>query len=347
MLKIEHKLKTKIRNYGNRRLRNNRVDEIFDRCIYLFPHNFKVVNYPREPVASFNPAILPHRDNAAHIIPRLVFEYYSYVSSIGITEKVQTDKLLEGEIKDLNLHVILHPTKLWEILGCEDPRVHLFHNRTLMLYTGKGITYRDEQKVRRDVLALAELDRDFNVERKGFFKIAYDGEETVPPSNKDASFLKVEGDKATMLVRPEIDGRRICWRCEASLYDLTLDGKTLEPVMLNEPWEGKVGWSTNAVRLSSNEYLIGWHGVVLNEDSYKNGLAIVDDYGELLGISDYLLSPRNLPEMYGDKPLTIFGCGLSIYKEYLIWVGGISDYGVAVFKVELEKALEKIRKINH
>ena len=39
--------------------------------------------------------------------------------------------------------------------------------------------------------------------------------------------------------------------------------------------------------------------------------------------------------------------GLSIYKEYLIWVGGISDYGVAVFKVELEKALEKIRKVNH
>ncbi len=40
-----------------------------------------------------------------------------------------------------------------------------------------------------------------------------------------------------------------------------------------------------------------------------------------------------------------FGDGLVLYKEYLIWVGGISDYAIGVFTVEVEKALEKLKWI--
>jgi len=345
MLKLEEKLKRKAARCALKNLRRKDVDDVFERCLYLFPQNFKVVNYPREPVASFNPAIILCRDEEIRILPRLIFEYYTYVSSIGITGRIGIEKLVEGKVHSLNVQVVLHPTFLWEILGCEDPRTQMVGGQMLMLYTGKGLVCERDRKERKDVLALASLDSSFNVERKGFFKISWDGKEFTPQSNKDAAFLKVNRDRASMLVRPEIGGKRICWRCEASLSNLTLDGKTLEPVMANEPWEEKVGWSTNAVKLSSNEYLVGWHGVLREEGSYKNGLAIVDEDGVLLAVSDYLLSPKSLPEMYGDKPLTIFGCGLIIYKEYLIWVGGISDYGIAVFKADLEKVLEKVRWI--
>ena len=345
MLKLEEKLKRRAARCALKNLRRKDVDDVFERSLYLFPQNFRVVNYPREPVASFNPAIVFYKNEEVHILPRLIFEYYTYVSSIGITKKVPIQKLIEGKIRNLDVQVVLHPTFLWEILGCEDPRTQMVGEQMLMLYTGKGLVQEGKRKERKDVLALANLDASFNVKRKGFFKITWDGEEFTPPSNKDAAFLKIGKDRASMLVRPEIGGKRICWRCEASLSNLTLDGKTLEPVMANEPWEEKVGWSTNAVKLSSNEYLVGWHGVLKEEESYKNGLAIVDEEGALLAVSDYLLSPKNLPEMYGDKPLTIFGCGLIIYKEYLIWVGGISDYGIAVFKADLEKVLEKVRWI--
>ena len=55
--------------------------------------------------------------------------------------------------------------------------------------------------------------------------------------------------------------------------------------------------------------------------------------------------PKGIEEEYGDRPLVIFGDGLLAYKEKLIWVGGISDYGIGIFMTDLDKALEKIRSV--
>lgn len=74
-------------------------------------------------------------------------------------------------------------------------------------------------------------------------------------------------------------------------------------------------------------------------------MAIVDREGYLLAISNYLLAPRGLYEEYGDSSQVIFGDGLVLYKEYLIWVGGIGDYAIGIFTVEVEKALEKLKWI--
>jgi len=89
-------------------------------------------------------------------------------------------------------------------------------------------------------------------------------------------------------------GIRLCWRAEADLGDLVMYEKTLKPVLPLEEWEAKVGWFTNVVKLSTNEYLVGWHGVLKEDLSCRNGLAVVDDSGELLAISNYLLAPRGL-----------------------------------------------------
>ncbi|GAI40311.1 unnamed protein product [marine sediment metagenome] len=129
------------------------------------------------------------------------------------------------------------------------------------------------------------------------------------------------------------------------MKNLTIDVETLEPVMAVENWEEKVGWSTNVVKLSGNEYLVGWHGVLKDDRSYRNGLAIVDKGGDILAVSNYLLAPKGLKESYGDCPLVIFGNGLVKYKEDLIWVGGISDYCMGIFATNLEKALEKLKWI--
>ena len=129
----------------------------------------------------------------------------------------------------------------------------------------------------------------------------------------------------------------------ADLDSLTMPVDSLEPVLVYEDWEVKVGWSTNVVKLSSNEYLVGWHGILRGDISYREGLAVVDGEGNLLAVSNYVLAPRGLVEEYGDRALVIFGDGLVLYKELLIWVGGVSDYAVGFFSVELDKALEKLK----
>ncbi|HID16009.1 MAG TPA: glycosidase, partial [Candidatus Atribacteria bacterium] len=114
---------------------------------------------------------------------------------------------------------------------------------------------------------------------------------------------------------------------------------TVEPVLFPMEWEEKVGWSTNVVKIEEDKYLVGWHAVLKEDLSYKNGFAFLDRYGRIISITDYLLSPEGLIESYGDRALVIFGDGLLKYKEYIIWIGGISDYAIGIFITTLKDVL--------
>ncbi len=323
---------------SSRGLRKPDTEDIFERKLYVFPKDIRLVNYWKKPLASFNPgAVLVDRE--VWVFPRLIFDYYGYSSSIGFF-KVGVEDLLEGRVgKPISARIVLWPRFLWEFKGCEDARIHPLGENFLMLYTGYG--YRGGKV--GVVQGLTTISRRLEVGERKFFVIGSNGEEFVPRSMKDSAFIKVSGNYAAMLIRPTIDGVDVAWRGEADLSKPAILGGTMEPVLGNEEWEYKVGWSTNTIRLSSNEYLVGWHGVLREDFSYRNGLAIVDREGELLAISNYLLAPNGLIEEYGDRPLVIFGDGLVLYKEELIWVGGISDCVIGFFTVELEKALEKLR----
>lgn len=326
-----------------RGLRRPEVEDVFTRRYCLSPEDLLVTNYLRSrPLAAFNPGALK-RGREILIFPRLIFDYYKYISSVGVAA-VDVEKLVDGEVKKpLKVKIILWPEELWEFLGCEDPRVSPANNENInMLYTGKGHYYEGERIARRDVLGFVKLSSSLEVKRKGYFTIASDGDRFVPISNKDSAFIKIDGDRATMLTRPEVHGIRLCWRAEADLGNLIIYEETLKPVLPLEKWEAKVGWSTNVVKLSTNEYLVGWHGLLKEDLSYRNGLAVVDNSGELLAVSNYLLSPRGLHENYGDRPLVIFGDGLVGHGDYLIWIGGVSDYSVGIFVTELDNALEKL-----
>lgn len=330
------------------------TEDIFRERYYILPQELEVTNYKRRPIAAFNPAALKMGGKLL-IFPRLVFDYHSYASSIGLIE-LKIDELLSGQLRSpLPTRIILWPKELWErASGTEDPRASLFKNSIYMLYTGNGWWYEGQGRnltmIRKSVQGFAELTPLFEVKRKGYFSIVLEegserGQLRYVPSMKDSAFIEVEGDRATMLIRPDLGGTALCWRAEADMRHLTMDERTLRPVLAYEEWEHKVGWSTNALQLTADEYLIGWHGVLKEDLSYRNGLAIVNRRGELLAVSDYLLAPESLEESYGDYPLCIFGCGLVVHEDRLIWIGGISDYGIGVFVAELEEALGKLKKV--
>jgi predicted GH43/DUF377 family glycosyl hydrolase len=119
----------------------------------------------------------------------------------------------------------------------------------------------------------------------------------------------------------------------------------MKPILSFEDFELKAGWSTNTIKISQNEYLVGWHGESKEDLIYRNGLAIIDNEGNLLGITDYVLSPKGIIEVYGDRPGVIFGCGLIMYKEFIYWRGGISDYAIGIFRTSLDKIFEIVRWI--
>lgn len=348
-----------------RGMRSPRTRDIFERREILGPEDFEVENYPRKrPLAAFNPGAALV-DGRLYIFPRFVFDYYSYTSSVGAVE-VGIEELLSGDFpRPLKARIVLWPQTPWEALkGCEDPRISFDSGRFRILYTGVGKPDRDEEVPTgtryKAVLGYAELDRSLGLLRKGFFRVVGEGEELVP-GNKDSALITVRGRRAVILTRPSFPASRMrlspraalkrerlpdmCWRAEADLEEFTIPLDSMRPVIAPEPWEYKIGWSTNAVRIAEGEYLVGWHGVLREDLSYRNGVALVDAEGNLVAISDYVLAPRGLREEYGDRSLALFGNGLIVYRDLLIWIGGVSDYGIGVFTSPLPEVLGSLRRL--
>ena len=346
-----------------RGIRAPRTHDIFARGEVLSPDDFEVENYPRKrPLAAFNPGAALVGDRL-YLFPRFVFDYYSYTSSIGAVE-IGIEELLSGDFpRPLKARIVLWPQTPWEaVKGCEDPRISFDSDRFRVLYTGVGKPDRADEVPAggryKAVLGYAELDLSLGLIRKGFFRVVGEGEELVP-GNKDSALVTVKGKKASLLTRPSLRASRVrlspkvrreklpdmCWRAEADLGDFTIPLGSMQPVIAPEDWEYKIGWSTNTVRVAEDEYLVGWHGVLREDLSYRNGLALVDTEGNLVAISDYVLAPQGLREEYGDRSLTIFGNGLVVYRDLLVWIGGVSDYGVGIFTSPLKEALSTLRRL--
>ncbi len=320
--------------------RKNRVNNIFDKRFYISPENLHITNYIRKrPVAAFNPGALL-LDKELFIFPRLVFDYYTYNSSIGAFS-VNIEDVIDGKIPDsIDTEIILWPDKIWEFgHGAEDPRLWKNEDEIYMVYTGSKHYERDGKLIKKSVLALAEVTREnkkFHTEKKGYFKVVTD-EEGYEPECKDSAFIEPTDNGITMLLRFHTEAPHSCWRGIGNIKDLSIPLESTEPVITPMEWEEKVGWSTNVVKIEENRYLAGWHAVLKEDLSYKNGLALVDRGGSLISITDYVLAPTGLIESYGDRGVVIFGDGLVRYKEHIIWVGGISDYGIGIFITTLDK----------
>jgi predicted GH43/DUF377 family glycosyl hydrolase len=247
---------------------------------------------------NFNPGAFL-MDEKLLVFPRLIFDYYTYTSSVGMFE-LAIDDLLQGRIpKPLHTRILLWPTEPWEFgPGCEDPRIAMWNEEIYILYTGAR-QYNEDHKVWiKPVQGMAKFSSSFDLLSRGYFSI----------QGKDGLFTPAAKDSALLAPR-------------------------------------NGNWSTNALPMGNDEYLVGWHGVSRDDQAYRNGLALVDGEGYVRAISDYLLVPQGLNECYGDRPHTMFGNGLVRHKDQLIWVGGVGDYAIGIFTTPIERALERLRKI--
>lgn len=361
MERIEKRLLDKVKKAkANESLRKAKpeIDDIFERAGYLAPQNFNILNYAREPRAVFNPGV-SFNGKVIQIYPRFAFDYYGYVASIGKSEGINIERLISGNFHEqIDTEIILCPDvdkeERWDFKGYEDPRIFSQNETTFILSTGNvGRGVADDEFSRRvgAVLAFAKF-KGRELKQKEYFKIRGKNDQNfVPEWHKDAAFININNNKANMLVRLSIHGCdggcEECWSGKADLNDMTISENSLQMILSSVPDETKVGWSTQTVPVSNNEYLIGWHAVRKNL-SYANGLAVINVEGDLLAITpDYVLAPQksNITECLGDRPLVIFGCGLIIHKDKLIWIGGVSDWAIGIFIADLETAMSKLRWI--
>ena len=331
-----------------RGLREPREETVFRALAYIPPDDVVVEGHPlRRVVSIFNPgAVLRGRELL--VFPRIIPGYYWYVSAIGFFS-IDIEKLLsEGIERPLRVRIAVAPSEHWDLGGCEDARAHELPDGSIaLLYSGIKPSWTKFHIYGGTALqSLAVLDKDCGrVLRKGFLKIVAGGSEYIASEWRDSAFIENLGSSIySFLTRIRISDIAVCWRCVLDLESLSIDLDTLRPNLVNEDWEYKVGWSTNAVKIDSDAYLVGWHGVGL-DNVYRNGLAVVDRDGELAGVTNYVLSPRYPIEYYGDRPGVIFGCGLVKYRDLVLWIGGAADHMLAIYVAEEKDVMERVRWI--
>lgn len=343
---IEDSLKAKIKEAKNKKRRHRiaETNNIFDRIAVISPGALRTTNYfNRTPIAAFNPgASSVYGGSKIDIYPRLNYDcvYNQSPSAIG---KFQVDLDAVFRTGDdpafCSTELVIYPQYPCEIHGCEDPRVYQKNGDRHILYIGWG-TCDGENK---SVLVLS------SGKEKDYFRISRrnDMTEYTPFSNKDAAILNYSVDhRLDLLLRLDLGDKNLfCWSGEgwADTYEIIED--TLEVQMIPNDYESRVGWSTNTIPFNKHEYLVGWHATMKHNLEYRNGLALVDEMGNLKAISDYLLTPQGIEEWVGNRYGVIFGCGLVKYKDQLVWIGGISDWAIGIFTVDMETALSELRWI--
>jgi len=345
-IELVEKLVSKIRQFSSRYrgVRKPVFEEgIFKNIVYITPEDVEIDHIIKKPVSIFNPGAVLINDEV-FVFPRIIPGYFWYASAIGFFN-VKIEDLLNASLKKpIRVSIALYPKNPWDIGGCEDARAHLVNNDSIyILYTGivPGIR-KFHVYGGRSIQCFAEIDRALRVKRSGFLSIRFGEEKYLPADWRDSAFVKSIGKEWSFLTRIAVRNYQVCWRSILDLETLTIDADTLEPALINESWEQKVGWSTNAVEIGKGEYLVGWHGVQNIDKRYFNGLAIVDEEGRVLALTNYLLGPTRIEEYYGDRPGVVFGDGLLKYGDLVVWIGGAADQVIGVYVAELNRILEKM-----
>jgi len=302
----------------------------------LWPNQFFIRDYKRRPLAVFNPGIVKI-NNTFYLYPRLIFEYRRYISAIGLI-KTTLEQILDPN-NSFEAQLFIYPELREEELGCEDPRCFLDGNKIWILYSGKHLGQRYAEDpcnfVFSQMIGYHDLDS-VEFQKLGSIHFFYNF-----PSVKNGAVLrKIDRDHLMILFRPWQNRKEIPWSGILNLIDLKV--VKCKPLFKLGWFQEKLGWSTNAVKID-DRYIVLYHAL-FQDGSYRHALAELNDDGELIATSNFFLSPKYLPEIYGDRLNTIYGCGLLEYKGRLWMFLGLGDFCIGIYSMDLGEALSLLIK---
>lgn len=331
------------------RIRRNATRDIFERRGVLSPSRIMLRNYPvLHPLTAFNAGARLVGD-VLHVYPRVVLGYYKYVSYIAEV-KIPLEDLGEGV--SLNSYVgeiVVAPSTRHDIWGTEDPRVYSVGGAPCMTYTGRTVSYFDPEARTEKTLPVTAAYEDGRWVKRLVFRLPSSAGLV---SDKDAFLCEVDG-RLYLFHRPHLlDGS--FHLVVSAIERKALSGGGLREIEVREgfeilkpaPLESKLGWAAPPLQLGAESVVALVHAVDREGIVYRvfavrlrlsrHGIAV-----EAV-TPCYIMEPSAPYEVMGDRPYTIFPCGLVIAEDEVVVTYGAGDYVVGFAAVKLDELLARL-----
>ncbi len=340
-----------------RKIRRFETRDIVRRLGVLSPNRVFINNYPAStPPVIFNPSLLVE-DEIVRVYARIVVGYYKYVS--GIVElEIPIEDLFSGNI-NINYYasrIVIAPSTKYDLWGAEDPRVYKIGESTYMTYTGRSINYFNPAVRIERTMPVTAIREELNERRwkKVFVHKLPDEYEEKMVSNKDAFLVSIDGRKY-FFHRPHmidenyylligVEGRRD--RTDELTEIVVNDNREIMRPLRGK--ELKLGWSTPPVVIGRNRVIALIHGVDNLIEAYRVFAAEIQFTKEGVVVAavtpSYIMAPKESYEIFGDRPYTIFPCGLWRRDDKLLISYGAGDAMIGFGEIDLNDLIGLLDK---
>ncbi len=342
--------------------RDFKTKDIVKRLGVISPNRVYLNNYPiSNPIAVFNAALAVHGENAV-IYARIIVGYYMYVSAI-VTIPVPLEDIYSGSVS-INYYASqpsIYPSTRYDLWGTEDPRVYEIDGKVYMTFTGRTAYYFNPRiKTERTLPITAVREENYHVWRKIHAYVFPLGLREHLISDKDAFLVKLSDD-IVLFHRPHLDDE--CFYLTASFIDgrraLEEHSKNrIEEITVHDTvwitdsasFEVKIGWATPPIYLKDNELIAFAHGVDADIQAYRL-YAMQLEYSKNEGFivkavtPSYIMEPKQLHEVFGDRPYTVFPCGLwRVSKDKVLITYGAGDFMIGIGEIDINELLGELDK---
>ncbi len=345
------------------RIRRNETIDIVRRLGVVTADRVFINDYPlSHPATIFNPGLTAVNDELV-VFARVILGYYTYVSGI-VRLIIPLEDLYSGSItfNSYQSKFVVYPTTRYDVWGVEDPRVTRIDKYHFMTYCGRTVHYFNPAiRVERTLPVTAvcrEDPRECRWWKILVYKLPSNLREHVV-SDKDA-FIDRHAGKLYLYHRPHLDDES--WHLVLSVVPRKLSEivkkRSIREVVVEKPtiimepcsFELKLGWAMPPVHLKHNEFITFIHGVDNDIEAYRLFAALLEVSNSEVVVKavtpTYIMQPQKPYEIFGDRPNTIFPCGVVRREGKLIIAYGAGDHAIGfgeMSETELLSMLDKGR----
>ena len=332
--------------------RSKRCKDIVERLGVLSPSRVYIENHPADhPVVLFN-ATGVLIDDIVEIYARMVLGYYLYVSAIMKIE-IPLDDILSRKVssKSYSGKIVLYPSTKYDIWGVEDPRITRIDDFLVITYSGRTLNYFNSRATYGRVLpviALTEINDRENWKKVSTFVLSEELRNKVL-ADKDAFLIRSSENSLILFHRPHLMFPPDCTEANKSEYlesyhltiskvnDTILSSSDLKETEVSETveilrpeyFERSLGWGTPPIEVEPNRYVTLVHAVDRSTLVYRVFALAFEIKGglpEVIAVTpEYIFEPKETYEVYGDRPMVVFPCGLISVDDSLIVIYGAGD----------------------